>query len=679
VQPNTHPEFSSIDLEDAEGDVSGPIPARTIERVRALRPPNAHARPLWSRLLTRPVQYLLDVIVLSFALVAAYLLRFELNFPADVTVVSVLQQIPFVVLVEMAALLVFGVYSFIWRYVGIAEISAFAKAAASSMVVFAALRLTLPSWLHAFRLPLSVAVMNVLTGVGGILVLRVGRRMLYERYERKRVRQHERVRKAVLFVGAGHAGVMAAREVMNRGDIDIDVKGFVDDDALKHDSIIHNIRVLGPTSALPELVKAHNIDHVVVTIARASSSSMRRILKVCEKIPVKVRVIPGLFELLDGRVEVNRMRDVQIEDLLGRDPVRLDEKEVAGFLREKAVLVTGAGGSIGSELCRQVARFRPSHLILVDRSENALFIIDRELRAAHPGLTIVPTVADICDVERIDAVLARFSPSVVFHAAAHKHVPMMEDNPGEAVKNNVLGTKALADACDRAGIGRFVMISTDKAVNPTSVMGCTKRVAELYVQSLSARSKTRFVAVRFGNVLGSNGSVVPIFREQIARGGPVTVTHPEMRRYFMTIPEASQLVLQAGTMGDGGEIFVLDMGDPVKILDLAKDVISLSGLKAGVDIQIEYTGLRPGEKLFEELSVADENATKTKHPKIFVGKIRDVDGEQILRQINALASHKNDMDRASVLAELRAIVPEFNNTTIPAASSVVLRAAAASL
>ncbi|HEY4224142.1 MAG TPA: UDP-N-acetylglucosamine 4,6-dehydratase family protein, partial [Myxococcota bacterium] len=324
------------------------------------------------------------------------------------------------------------------------------------------------------------------------------------------------------------------------------------------------------------------------------------------------------------------------------------------------VLVTGAGGSIGSELVRQVARHAPKRLVLVDKAENALFLIDKELRdAGAHGHIMVPVIADITDEVRMRAVLAKHAPDVVFHAAAHKHVPMMEANPGEAVKNNVIGTKLLADLCHEARVSRFVMISTDKAVNPTSVMGTTKRIAEQYIQALSARSQTHFVAVRFGNVLGSNGSVVPIFKEQIARGGPVTVTHEDMTRYFMTIPEASQLVLQAGTMGKGGEIFVLDMGEPVKIVDLARDLITLSGLRPGVDVQIEITGLRPGEKLFEELAVDGENVDKTKHPKIFIGRLRVVDLAALAQSLSELATHVDDADPAQLIASMRALVPEY--------------------
>jgi FlaA1/EpsC-like NDP-sugar epimerase len=336
------------------------------------------------------------------------------------------------------------------------------------------------------------------------------------------------------------------------------------------------------------------------------------------------------------------------------------------------VLVSGAGGSIGSELCRQVCRFAPRTLILLEQAENPLFHIHRELLAAHPDLRLVPCIADVCDRPRVEAVFAEHRPDVVFHAAAHKHVPMMEWNPGEAIKNNVVGTRTLADVADRSGTGAFVMISTDKAVNPTSIMGASKRVAELYTQALSRRSKTRFVTVRFGNVLGSAGSVIPIFKEQIARGGPVTVTHPEMKRYFMTIPEACQLVLQAGTMGQGGEIFILDMGEPVKIVDLARDLIRLSGFEPD-DIDIEFTGMRPGEKLFEELSVGDENAQKTHHPKIFVGKTQAPALADLEPPLADLVASANGADLAGIRARLAALVPEFHPDSASAELSTPAR------
>ena len=350
---------------------------------------------------------------------------------------------------------------------------------------------------------------------------------------------------------------------------------------------------------------------------------------------------------------------MDIEDLLGREPIHLDTETLERHLNGRVVMVTGAGGSIGSELCRQVARFSPKSLVLVEQAEAALFSIDRELRAAFPDLKIVPAVCDVVDRSRVAALFGALRPQVVFHAAAHKHVPMMEANPGEALKNNVFGTCAVADISNEFNVERFVMISTDKAVNPTSIMGATKRVAELYIQDLDRRSETAFITVRFGNVLGSSGSVIPIFRQQIRSGGPVTVTHPEMTRYFMTIPEASQLVVQAGTLGDGGEIFVLDMGEPVKIVDLARDLIALSGYAIGEDIEIAFSGVRPGEKLFEELNLDDENVEKTRHPKIFVGKSVQTNENTVRRGVAGLRVFLDGKDRIAIRAALKKVVPEY--------------------
>ncbi len=364
-------------------------------------------------------------------------------------------------------------------------------------------------------------------------------------------------------------------------------------------------------------------------------------------------------------MNLSRIREVAIEDLLGREPVQLDEDVVSESMRSRVVMVTGAGGSIGSELCRQICRFGPKHLVLVERFENALFEIHRELIAAFPHVLIEPRIADVCDATRMGMVFTEVRPEVVFHAAAHKHVPMMEWNPGEAIKNNVGGTRCVADLADQHGVQRFVLISTDKAVNPTSVMGASKRVAEIYLQALSQRSSTRFVTVRFGNVLGSAGSVVPIFREQIAKGGPLTVTHPEMRRYFMTIPEASQLVLQAGAMGTGGEIFILDMGEPVKIVDLARDLIILSGLRPDEDIEIRFSGLRPGEKLFEELSTAAEDADRTRHPKVFIGRIAPHEWSAVVEAIGSLLELADSTTPERVRTTLKDIVPEYRMPKAP--------------
>jgi FlaA1/EpsC-like NDP-sugar epimerase len=490
-----------------------------------------------------------------------------------------------------------------------------------------------------------------------VLMLRVIRRSIYERYERKprRFSNQSCSRKAVLLIGAGRAGVLAAKEIQNSGNMDLDVKGFIDDDPKKLGFVIQGVKVLGTTSHLPRLVNDLGIDHVIITIASASGRHIRRIMETCERIPVKVRIIPDLYEILQGRVEVSRIRDIKIEDLLGREPVALDEENISQFIAGKTVLVTGAGGSIGSELVRQVTRFNPASLLLVERSEFAMFNIDRELRDSRPDLNIIPLLADIGDKPRMKYIFDAYRPDVVLHAAAHKHVPMMEVNPSEAVKNNILFTNQIGELAGEFGVKVFVLISTDKAVRPTSLMGSSKRVAELVVQNLNSKYQTKYVAVRFGNVIGSAGSVIPIFREQIRKGGPVTVTHPDMVRYFMTIPEAAQLVLQASVMGEGGEIFILDMGEPVKIIDLAKDIITLSGLKPFEDIDIVFTGVRSGEKLFEELQTVGENIAKTRHPKIFIGNISTYAEEKVqhaLKQLTSLAEDGNERELRFFLNEL---------------------------
>jgi FlaA1/EpsC-like NDP-sugar epimerase len=401
------------------------------------------------------------------------------------------------------------------------------------------------------------------------------------------------------------------------------------------------------------------VEEVWIALDRATPSEMRKVVEQCQGANLRFRTVPPAMDLIEGRVQVSQIRDVEITDLLGRQQVELDTEAIGRQLSGQRIAVTGAGGSIGAEMCRQIARFEPEQLILIEQAENNLFEIDRELRKTFPDLSIRPCVADICDRARMVSLLRSERPSAVFHAAAHKHVPMMECNAGEAVKNNVLGTKTVADAAIEAGVDKMVMISTDKAVNPTSIMGCSKRVAELYVQQLDNRSSTHFVTVRFGNVLGSSGSVIPIFRQQIANGGPVTVTHPEMTRYFMTIPEAAQLVLQAGTMGDGGEIYVLDMGEPIKIVDLAEAMITLSGLRPGEDIEIQFTGIRPGEKLYEELSIEGEDVSRTKHSKIGIWRNRPEDWDRLSRDIMRLIESADVESDDGIRDQLRRLVPEF--------------------
>jgi FlaA1/EpsC-like NDP-sugar epimerase len=473
----------------------------------------------------------------------------------------------------------------------------------------------------------------------------------------------------VVLIGAGHAGIMAARELTNRASTGLRVVGFLDDDSTKQGAVISGIPVLGPIDHLRSLVRRSRVDEAIITIANAPREQIARIVRLCDEVKIPKRIIPALHEILSGAVSIASLRPVQIEDLLGREVVQLDAASIRGFIAGKRVMVTGAGGSIGSEMVRQLLGFGPAELLLVERSEFALYEIHRELRAKKTAAPAVPVVADMGDDARMGHVFARHRPEVVIHAAAYKHVPLMEANESEAILNNVLGTRRLAELAGQAGVEVFVLISTDKAVNPTSVMGASKRLAELCVQELGTRHPaTRFLAVRFGNVLGSTGSVIPLFREQIQRGGPVTVTHPEMQRYFMTIPEAAQLVLQAAALGQGGEIFVLDMGQPVRIADLARDMIRLSGLQPDVDIRIEFTGLRPGEKMFEELHADAEQAERTRHPMIFIGKIPRYTAQQVEDMLAEAVALARAGDAAGIRRLLNRVLPEARITE-PAATT----------
>jgi FlaA1/EpsC-like NDP-sugar epimerase len=616
------------------------------------------ARRWWALLLARRPQFALDLAVLTAAFALAYLLRFDFDIPPRELRLGLI-QLPAVVALQFAVLVWAGVYTFVWRYVGMGEVKTFVLAAAAWAAPLLALRLLVPGELMVLRVPLSVTVMDTVLAFGGVVGMRVLRRAVYERYKQRRrqVGTARGSRLPILLIGAGRAGVMAARELRS-GDSELEVKGFVDDDPAKQGMVINGVRVLGTTADLPRLVGELSIDHVVISVAQASRVEFRNLLDACERVPVKVRTIPGLYELLEGKVEVSRIRNVQIEDLLGRPPINLEEEDVRRFLAGRVVMVTGAGGSIGSELARQVARCRPARLLLVERAEFALFNIERELREQSPDVPITPLIVDVGDEAGMRRVFEGYGPAVVVHAAAHKHVPMMEQNPCEAVKNNVLATHRLGTLAGEHGVEAFILISTDKAVRPTSVMGASKRVAELVIQHLNGLYPTRYVAVRFGNVIGSAGSVIPLFREQIRQGGPVKITHPDMVRYFMTIPEASQLVLQAGAMGEGGEIFILDMGEPVRILDLAKDTIRLSGLKPYEDIDIVFTGVRAGEKMFEELQTTDEAVAKTWHPKIFVGRINACPDGVVRASLERFAQFARLGAEGDVRREFNELLPE---------------------
>lgn len=464
--------------------------------------------------------------------------------------------------------------------------------------------------------------------------------------------------KKVLIYGAGSAGALVAREYKNHYNGKQPVVGFIDDDPRKHNLKIYDLPVLGGRASIATLVARYSIDEIIIAMPSVSGKEVRQIIELTKDAVAEVKILPGVYQLLDGNISINKIRPVEIEDLLGRDPIQVDLKEISGYLKHKVVLITGAGGSIGSELCRQISQLDPRKLILLGHGENSIHNIWLEIRDKFPQIPLEIEIADVRDRFKLEIVFKKYNPQVVFHAAAHKHVPLMEMHPDEAIKSNVFGTKYVADMAERFGCERFVMISTDKAVNPSSIMGATKRIGELIIQNLYKGSDTKFAAVRFGNVLGSRGSVVPIFKDQIAKGGPVTVTHPDMTRYFMTIPEAVQLVIQAGAMAKGGEVFLLDMGDPVKIVDLATNLIKLSGLEPGRDIEIKFTGIRPGEKLFEELLTSEEGSTSTKHKRIFETKPVDIDESVLITEILKLAK-REVTDGDEVFLRLERLMPEM--------------------
>ena len=575
----------------------------------------------------RAIVVLLHVLLFMAALLGAFALRFDFSIPA-----FYVEELPrLLAIVVVARLSVFAslrMFNGLWRYTGAPDAYAVVKATAISSTVFAAAI----ALADVRTFPRSVFTIDALLTMGLVGGLRFGVRGARQFFSSLRTGAADRRR--VLVVGAGDAGEMLVREMLRVQGARFMPVALLDDDRAKHGLRIHGIPVVDNLNAIERAIHAYQASEVVVAIPRLPPRRLRELHERARRLGVGMRTVPGVEQLLDGQVTVSQLRPVAIEDLLGRSVVELDTASIGALAKDAVVMVTGAGGSIGSELCRQVLKFAPRQLVLVERSEPALFAIDRELAAA--GAPCVPCVADIADARRMRSLFTHYRPRVVVHAAAHKHVPMMELNPGEAIKNNVGGTRVIADFANEFRAQIFVMVSTDKAVNPTSVMGSTKRLAELYIQGLASTSQTRFVAVRFGNVLGSAGSVIPIFREQIAAGGPVTVTHPEMRRYFMTIPEASQLVLQAASLGQGGEIFVLDMGEPVRIVDLARDLITLSGYVPGKDIDVVFTGIRPGEKLFEELSTADEVSTKTRHPRIFIGCLHGPPWAHVAATVDAL-------------------------------------------
>lgn len=552
------------------------------------------------------------IIIDTFSLAAAYYLALLLRFDSQIPIhFQRLYWESLIYLISLSILIfyVLGLYARVWKYAGTEEVLAvvYAVTAANTMAyLFTSLwQPTLPRSVYLISWFLNVAF------IGGVRFLLRLRRQISFRSKEAAAR--------VLIYGAGDAGMIVLEEFKRQYSEQKKLPvGFIDDSPAKLHGVVRGLKVMGARERIPELVSKHNIDEIIIAIRSLSAKEVRQIAFLCKQFPVKLQIFSGVENISNGAPYKSKIRPIELEDLLCRDEVKINLGEILGYIKGETVLVTGAGGSIGSELCRQVVALGPSKILLLDHAENSIYDIEMELCKLSTACTVVPIVADVREKKRIDQVFASHKPSVIFHAAAHKHVPLMEVNREEAIRNNIFGTKNVAEAADRYNAKSFLLVSTDKAVNPTSVMGATKRVAEMAIQILAKKSKTRYCAVRFGNVLGSRGSVIPLFRQQIEAGGPVTVTHPDMTRYFMTIPEAVQLVIQAGAMGQKGEIFVLNMGEPVKIIDLAHDLIRLSGLEPDKDICITYSGIRPGEKIFEEVLTVEECSKKTTHQRIFI-------------------------------------------------------------
>lgn len=589
-----------------------------------------------------------DGVAAALAWSFAYLLRFNFELPANFSA-ELHKSVYLVVLLQMIIFWRFNLYRGIWRYASTTDLRRIFLA-----VMLSAAAIPLMFWMLRLHLviPRSVLVMNPLL----LILIMGGSRFVYRLWKEQGLYRNFKLHgEPVLVLGAGDAAASLAKDLAKSGNWRL--VGFLDDDTDKHGRMLSGVLVLGKLESLPKWAEQLSVTQVIIAMPSSSHQQRKRAIDLCDMANLKALTVPSFDDLMSGKVAVSQLRAIELDDLLGRDPVELDNTGLHTLLQDSAVMVTGAGGSIGAEMCRQIARFSPATLILFEMSEFALYTIEQELKQFFPSQKIICLIGDVRDAERVDEVMQQHMPSVLFHAAAYKHVPLMEQqNAWQAIRNNVLGTWTVARAAQQHGVNKFVMISTDKAINPTNVMGASKRLAEMVCQALQPTGTMRFVMVRFGNVLGSTGSVIPTFRAQIARGGPITVTHPEITRYFMSIPEAAQLVLQAGLMGQGGEIFVLEMGEPVKIVDLAKDLIRLSGFTED-EIKIEFTGLRPGEKLYEELLADNEHTLPTPHSKLRIAQARQADSvwlAQLLMWVSATV-----MEDDAVRAALARWVPEY--------------------
>jgi FlaA1/EpsC-like NDP-sugar epimerase len=613
-----------------------------------------------------------DCLLLTGSLIVAYQIRFEFNIP-DFFRMNLFKILPFVVLTKLVFFYLFDLYSGMWRYTSITDLFNIIKASSTcSLLILAFLLLRY----HFIGYPRSVFLIDWCLTILAISGFRIAVRFYFETKnefnENKNLfgsiffpgKKKIPETKNLLIIGAGDGGEKIFREIRDNARLQYNVIGFLDDDPGKHGKKIHGIAVIGYISDIVAIAAKVKDSEALIAIPSASSKQMRRIIELCHKSGLKYKTIPGIGELINGRDTVNSIREVDYRDLLGREIIKLDEQIIGAYIRDKTVMVTGAGGSIGSELCRQICRFQPEKLLLLERAESPLYAIELELKQIFSGVKVVPILADVRDADQLEKTFIAHGPQIIFHAAAYKHVPMLELQPWKAVDNNVSGTRNLIDVSVKHGVLRFVFVSTDKAVRPANVMGASKRLSEMLVQGKNGcgSSETRFMIVRFGNVVGSVGSVIPLFQHQIEKGGPVTVTHPDVTRFFMTIPEACQLILQAGAMGTGGEIFILDMGTPIKIENMARDLIRLSGFEPEVDIKIEYIGLRPGDKLYEELITEGENIMPTRHDKIMVLKGKECDFEQLSEEIDELARLATEQDGQRVKLKLKEIVPEYKST-----------------
>jgi len=610
--------------------------------------------------------FIADVLLMPLAAVISFLLRLDIAdlkfyYPHTILIFAALAAT-----VKPVIFYLFGLYRRYWRYASANELINIALATLTGTAVVTLLMYSLASLVWDFRpLPRSIPFIDLLVSfplVGGTrFAVRLATDWPFAWLWRNNHGEGSRHReRRVLVMGAGSAGAMIVREMQANPGLGLAPVGLLDDNRTKVGMTIHGVLVQGTREDIPRLVHEEKIEEVIIAMPTAPGQAIRDVVTICQQAGVACKTMPGIYELISGQVSVKQVRDVRIEDLLRREPVRIDGPEAGRYLFDAVVLVTGAGGSIGAELCRQIASYRPRQLLLLGHGENSIYHIMLELRERFPHLAVQPLIADVRDQERLSSVFARHRPQVIFHAAAHKHVPLMETNVAEAVMNNVSGTEMLLRAAEAHEVARFVLVSTDKAVNPVNVMGATKRLAELLVQDAARRTGRAYVAVRFGNVLGSRGSVIPLFQHQIATGGPVTVTHPEMRRYFMTIPEAVQLVIQAAALGHGGEIFVLDMGEQVRVVDLATELLRLSGLEPGRDVEIVFTDLRPGEKLSEELFANGEEPRPTQHEKILVAHGNNTwDSAALSRHLQALQVLAREGDDTRIIAKMQEIVPEY--------------------